>query len=441
MAPIISSFEHRRQSQRRGAHHLPRTVHNYLDPGHAEGLELRSPASDAQPSTFAHHLPGPRIQEMAVPPFFDTLVQPVQLTSIGIALIALVSSLTIAVAAGLLWKRSPWIRGLAHDTRISITLVARRLVRTSNSTVPSSSPAPKSILKPSVILAPTMASAPDATPAVPLPDRRKSTPTDEARITTIRWADQEKDISTERVVEGPFSDSVAHVIRASESDHSMLYASDSNLYDLLTQAGIQSIKRRAWAVNEDPSSNSPFADTRQVSPSTSNESSVSGTFSSASGYSSFTSIDSASSAGSDTESVASADVYEVHRVQTRSIEVKRGVLVNWRLSSGPDLAAIVSPGKGAVKQDLFAPALIVTGPSSETLSTITTSSSLDLTDFPVPPTMISSALDGLMETIYSSEESDDAEESSDHEGDDGTSKSDPLKRSTVDQFIMLYGQV
>ena len=125
----------------------------------------------------------------------------------------------------------------------------------------------------------------------------------------------------------------------------------------------------------------------------------------------------------------------------RSMEVKRGVLVNWRLSSGPDLS-VFAAGQDMPKQDLFAPALIVTGPSSETLSTATTSSSLDLTDFPIPPPMISSALDGLMETIYSSEESDGAE---DPAGSDRESlsmgKADLFKRSTVDQFIMLYGEV
>ncbi|KAL1755733.1 hypothetical protein FB107DRAFT_212980 [Schizophyllum commune] len=446
MAPILSSFEHHGQSQRRGAHHLPRVLVDSKwpplanTPGRVDDLRPRYPAPvELHPASYAYYFPDSRAEGMPLPPFLDSLGQPLQLTPIGIALIALVSSLTIVVVAGLCWTQSPRLRDLAHDARISIQLAARRLVKTN--TVPCSSSTPRSILKSSappaaVTLLPSAAESSSFSTEKPT-----STPAF-TRGATIRWADLEKDISAERVVNEAGSEDDVYVIRASESDHSMFYGSDSNLHSLLNQAGIQSVKRRAWADAEDAPSRSHFADSRViVSPSTSNVSSVSGTFSSTSGSSSFTSIDSASTSSSDADSIASADIYEVRRAQTRSMEVKRGVLVNWRLSSGPDLS-VFAAGQAMPKQDLFAPALIVTGPSSETLSTVTTSSSLDLTDFPIPPPMISSALDGVMETIYSSEESDGAE---DPAGSDRESlsmgKADLLKRSTVDQFIMLYGEV
>ncbi|KAI5890793.1 uncharacterized protein SCHCODRAFT_02632908 [Schizophyllum commune H4-8] len=464
MAPILSPFENHGQSQRRGAHHLPRvlvdsrwpplpnsaerydaTPAERFDTTSAErvdDLRSRSPASvELHPASYAYYSPDSRAEGMPLPPFLDSLGQPLQLTPIGIALIALVSSLTIVVVAGLCWTQSPRLRDLAHDARISIQLAARRLVKTSNSTISSSSSPPKSILKSSAPLASVTLIPSAAEPSFFSVEKPTPTPAF-TRGTTIRWADLEKDISAERIINEVGPEDEVYVIRASESDHSMFYGSDSNLHSLLNQAGLQSVKRRAWADAEDTPSRSYFADSRViVSPSTSNESSVSGTFSNASGSSSFTSIDSASTSSSDTDSIASADIYEVRRAQTRSMEVKRGVLVNWRLSSGPDLS-VFAAGKDMPKQDLFAPALIVTGPSSETLSTVTTSSSLDLTDFPIPPPMISSALDGLMETIYSSEESDGAEDAAGSDRDSlSMGKADFLKRSTVDQFIMLYGEV
>ncbi|KAL1707473.1 hypothetical protein EV121DRAFT_278008 [Schizophyllum commune] len=448
MAPILSTFENHGQSQRRGAHHLPRVLVDSEWPPLAnpteriDDLRPRSPApAELHPASYAYYFPDSRAEGMPLPPFLDSLGQPLQMTPIGIALIALVSSLTIVVVAGLCWTQSPRLRDLAHDTRISIQLAARRLVKTNSSTIPCSSSTPRSILKASAPPAVVTFHSSAAEPLSFSSEKPTSTPAF-TRGTTIRWADLEKDISAERVVNEASSADEVYVIRASESDHSMFYGPDSNLHSLLNQAGIQSVKRRAWADAEDAPSRSHFADSRViVSPSTSNESSVSGTFSSTSGSSSFTSIDSASTSSSDADSIASADIYEVRRAQTRSMEVKRGVLVNWRLSSGPDLS-VLSAGKDMPKQDLFAPALIVTGPSSETLSTVTTSSSLDLTDFPIPPPMISSALDGLMETIYSSEESDGTEDPAGSDRDSlSMGKEDLLKRSTVDQFIMLYGEV
>ncbi|KAL1669608.1 hypothetical protein GGF50DRAFT_110007 [Schizophyllum commune] len=450
MAPILSPFEHHGQSQRRGAHHLPRVLVDSKwpplanTPERVDDLRPRSPAlapAEVHPASYAHYFPDSRAEGMPLPPFLDSLGQPLQLTPIGIALIALVSSLTIVVVAGLCWTQSPRLRDLAHDARISIELAARRIVKMNHSAIPCSSSPPRSILKAAAPPDPVALLPSAAEPSFFAVEKQTPTPAF-TRGTTIRWADLEKDISAERIVNEASSEDEVYVIRASESDHSMFYGSDSNMHSLLNQAGLQSVKRRAWADAEDAPSRSPFSDSRViVSPSTSNESSVSGTFSSTSGSSSFTSIDSASTSSSDADSIASADIYEVRRAQTRSMEVKRGVLVNWRLSSGPDLS-VFAAGKDTPKQDLFAPALIVTGPSSETLSTVTTSSSLDLTDFPIPPPMISSALDGLMETIYSSEESDGAEDAA---GSDRDSLSmgnlDLLKRSTVDQFIMLYGEV
>ncbi|KAL1755736.1 hypothetical protein FB107DRAFT_212886 [Schizophyllum commune] len=357
MAPILSPLENHGQSQRRGAHHLPRVLVDSKwpplanTPGSVDDLRPRSPApAELHPASYAYYFPDSRAEGMPLPPFLDSLGQPLQLTPIGIALIALVSSLTIVVVAELCWTQSPRLRDFAHDARISIQLAARRLVKTNSSTIPCSSSTPRSILKASAPPGPVTLLPSAAEPSFFAVEKQTPMPAF-TRGTTIRWADLEKDISAERIVNEASSEDEVYVIRASESDHSMFYGSDSNLHSLLNQAGIQSVKRRAWADAEDAPTRSHFADSRViVSPSTSNESSVSGTFSSTSGSSSFTSIDSASTSSSDADSIASADIYEVRRAQTRSMEVKRGVLVNWRLSSGPDLSVFAAGQEPAIRR-------------------------------------------------------------------------------------------
>jgi hypothetical protein len=58
-------------------------------------------------------------------------------------------------------------------------------------------------------------------------------------------------------------------------------------------------------------------------------------------------------------------VYEVKRAQTHSMEIQMGKLIAWQPSGGVRL--------------------MVTGPSTTTLGTASSSVSVDLDDFPLPP--------------------------------------------------------
>ncbi|KAJ3974123.1 hypothetical protein EV361DRAFT_896109 [Lentinula raphanica] len=149
------------------------------------------------------------------------------------------------------------------------------------------------------------------------------------------------------------------------------------------------------------------------------------------------------------EDVEEVEVYEVKRAQTQSMEVKRGVLMTWRTSrppgSMPDMPTVVisesSSDTGALNtvtsgnegflQPL--PALLVTQPSNISLVSTTSTVSVDLDEFPLPPSLppfpktqaidiplmleVPAARDSHCQTYRMSREE---------------------KRSTVEQVITLY---
>ncbi|KAJ4468189.1 hypothetical protein J3R30DRAFT_1683040 [Lentinula aciculospora] len=138
------------------------------------------------------------------------------------------------------------------------------------------------------------------------------------------------------------------------------------------------------------------------------------------------------------EDIEDVEVYEVKRAQTQSIEVKRGVLMSWRTSRPPNLAPDmptvvisesssdtgalnnVSHGDNGFLQPL--PSLLVTQPSDTSLVSTTSSVSVDLDEFPLPP-----ALPPLSKNYTKDLPLMDVPRMSREE-----------KRSTVDQVITMY---
>ncbi|KAJ3887075.1 hypothetical protein GG344DRAFT_81076 [Lentinula edodes] len=140
------------------------------------------------------------------------------------------------------------------------------------------------------------------------------------------------------------------------------------------------------------------------------------------------------------------EVYEVKRVQTQSMEVKRGVLMSWRTSRpqspAPDMPTVVisesSSDTGALDTIIRSdnaflqplPSLLITHPSEISLVSTTSTVSVDLDEFPLPPNLpilpkIQSVDLPLMIIVP--------------DVDGSTSRmSREEKRSTVDQVITMY---
>lgn len=104
------------------------------------------------------------------------------------------------------------------------------------------------------------------------------------------------------------------------------------------------------------------------------------------------------------EEMEEVEIYEVKRAQTQSMEVKRGVLMSWRASRPPspipEMPTVVIsesssdtalektsilPRDGSLLQAL--PSLLVTHPSDISLVSSASSVSVDLDEFPLPPTL------------------------------------------------------
>jgi hypothetical protein len=172
------------------------------------------------------------------------------------------------------------------------------------------------------------------------------------------------------------------------------------------------------------------------------------------------------------------EVYEVRRAQAQSVEIKKGVLVTWRSSkSTQDNKQIIeapnvvisepmstscsliddhseaassdaSPssmytteGDGSDDGLLHAPvpSLMVTGPSITSMFTLDSSISsisVDLNDFPYPPSLVDPSLPKL---IHRGIPSPPVPLWDNHSMD--SESTNEQKRSTVEQFIMMYGNV
>jgi len=172
------------------------------------------------------------------------------------------------------------------------------------------------------------------------------------------------------------------------------------------------------------------------------------------------------------------EVYEVRRAQAQSVEIKKGVLVTWRSSkSTQDNKQIIeapnvvisepmstscsliddhseaassdaSPssmytteGDGSDDGLLHAPvpSLMVTGPSITSIFTLDSSISsisVDLNDFPYPPSLVDPSLPKL---IHRGIPSPPVPLWDNHSMD--SESTNEQKRSTVEQFIMMYGNV
>ncbi|KAF9071123.1 hypothetical protein BDP27DRAFT_1322814 [Rhodocollybia butyracea] len=103
----------------------------------------------------------------------------------------------------------------------------------------------------------------------------------------------------------------------------------------------------------------------------------------------------------DEEEEVEVEVYEVKRAQTQSMEVKRGVLMSWRGSRPPSPIPAVLISKSISNTEGFRnsaflsddsllqaiPSLWVTHPTDISLVSASSSISVDLDEFPLPPTL------------------------------------------------------
>ncbi|KAK1221750.1 hypothetical protein PQX77_015449 [Marasmius sp. AFHP31] len=139
-------------------------------------------------------------------------------------------------------------------------------------------------------------------------------------------------------------------------------------------------------------------------------------------------------------------VYEVKRAQTQSMEVKRGVLVSWRASNASlqrDLAlptVIISESdESAEPSSDYKPNKFVhngflhpqSTPSIQSLTSSESSTStvsVDLDEFPLPPKLLTSPSPSLCSTLLTVPDG--------HQVAENMKRDD--ERSTVDRVIMLY---
>ncbi|KIY44353.1 hypothetical protein FISHEDRAFT_61894 [Fistulina hepatica ATCC 64428] len=182
--------------------------------------------------------------------------------------------------------------------------------------------------------------------------------------------------------------------------------SESALFRLLSRTALESMKRRTLnRVPPLPPASQPQIDADlSVSTTSSSRDSIlrdDVAFSTAtvSTRSSVTSIDSLASSDSNMESDNDPDieVYELRRAQAQSMEVKKGVLLDWRLSGKSDIFSLpVSSSKEAVLGLSVCPSipsLMVTSPSNDILPPSASSVSVDLSDFPLPPSLLGCTMD------------------------------------------------
>ncbi|KAJ7925205.1 hypothetical protein B0H13DRAFT_1975483 [Mycena leptocephala] len=131
---------------------------------------------------------------------------------------------------------------------------------------------------------------------------------------------------------------------------------------LALQAGLESVGKRAGGIRNRARQGSDASASSQSTTVT-----IGGFSSHSSSISSFTSIESMMSDIDESaeEEAEEEVVYEVKRAQTHSMEIQMGKLIAWQPSGGVRL--------------------MVTGPSTTTLGTASSSVSVDLDDFPLPP--------------------------------------------------------
>ncbi|KAJ3796187.1 hypothetical protein GGU11DRAFT_746386 [Lentinula aff. detonsa] len=147
------------------------------------------------------------------------------------------------------------------------------------------------------------------------------------------------------------------------------------------------------------------------------------------------------------EDIEEVEIYEVKRAQTQSMEVKRGVLMSWRTSRPPsfvpDMPTVIisesSSDTGALNTVISGdegflqplPSLLVTQPSNVSLVSTTSTVSVDLDEFPLPPSLPplpkTQAMDLPLMLVVP-----------DASGPQILRMSREEKRSTVDQVITLY---
>jgi len=217
---------------------------------------------------------------------------------------------------------------------------------------------------------------------------------------------------------------------------------DDGLAMLSLRAGVESAGKRTRTIRTWPSADSDDE---------------SGTFSERDSSDSMTSIESETT--SDEEEDDISDVFELRTVQTRSMDLKKGMLMSWRSSDSlaredttigipalvisdpspvihspyfPESLSSTSSLDGFLRPPL--PGLMVTMPSIRTVGSSTSSVSIDLDDFPSPPSQPS--------TI--STEIDDSPLFQEHDLNSWNFiKTSPAgeRRSTVVQLIMMYTNV
>ncbi|KAJ7084293.1 hypothetical protein B0H15DRAFT_848540 [Mycena belliarum] len=129
---------------------------------------------------------------------------------------------------------------------------------------------------------------------------------------------------------------------------------------LSLQAGMQSVGKRSGRIRNRARQGSDASASSQ-----STVASVEGFSSHGSSASSLTSIGSIMSDIDENSEEDEEVVYEVKRARTHSMEIQKGKLITWQ------------PGSGV--------RLMVTGPSTTTLGTASSSPSVDLDEFPLPP--------------------------------------------------------
>ncbi|KAL0575506.1 hypothetical protein V5O48_006461 [Marasmius crinis-equi] len=138
-------------------------------------------------------------------------------------------------------------------------------------------------------------------------------------------------------------------------------------------------------------------------------------------------------------------VYEVKRAQTQSMEVKRGVLVSWRASAAvvqkdPALPTVIvseldEPAEAPAKETKFTPNGFLHPQSTPSLPSLASSESststvsVDLDEFPLPPKLLASPSPSLAHSLLTVPDGGILLE---------TGRRDGEKRSTVDRVIMLY---
>ncbi|KAJ7262272.1 hypothetical protein B0H12DRAFT_1105059 [Mycena haematopus] len=128
---------------------------------------------------------------------------------------------------------------------------------------------------------------------------------------------------------------------------------------LSLQAGLESVGKRAGGIRNRARQGSDASASSQSTTVT-----IEGFASQSSSNSSLTSMESMMSDIDESAEEAEEEVYEVKRAQTHSMEIQRGKLIAWQ--------------PGGVR-------LMVTGPSMATLATASSSVSVNLDEFPVPP--------------------------------------------------------